>query len=110
MWKEFKSFIMRGNVLELATAVIIAGAFGSYLDIQSAKTIGLFPDMPNARFRQVGNAAGVGAKQMLLSREARTRAERLAADAEYVELTVYPKFSRKFALAMLFPEHPSREE
>jgi len=28
MWKEFKAFIMRGNVLELAVAVIIAGAFG----------------------------------------------------------------------------------
>lgn len=29
MWNEFKSFILRGNVLELATAVIIAGAFGA---------------------------------------------------------------------------------
>ena len=29
MLKEFKSFIMRGNVLELAVAVIIAGAFGA---------------------------------------------------------------------------------
>ena len=28
MWKEFKAFIMRGNVLELAVAVIVAGAFG----------------------------------------------------------------------------------
>ena len=28
MLKEFKDFIMRGNVLELAVAVIIAGAFG----------------------------------------------------------------------------------
>ena len=29
MLKEFKAFIMKGNVLELATAVIIAGAFGA---------------------------------------------------------------------------------
>ncbi len=29
MLKEFKEFIMRGNVLELAVAVIIAGAFGA---------------------------------------------------------------------------------
>lgn len=29
MWKEFKAFILKGNVLELATAVIIAGAFGT---------------------------------------------------------------------------------
>ena len=29
MWKDFKAFIMRGNVLDLAVAVIIAGAFGA---------------------------------------------------------------------------------
>lgn len=29
MLKEFKAFIMRGNVLELAVAVIVAGAFGA---------------------------------------------------------------------------------
>lgn len=29
MWKEFKAFIMRGNVLDLAVAVVIGGAFGT---------------------------------------------------------------------------------
>ena len=29
MWNEFKAFILRGNVLELAVAVIVAGAFGA---------------------------------------------------------------------------------
>ena len=29
MFKEFKAFIMRGNVLDLAIAVIIGGAFGT---------------------------------------------------------------------------------
>jgi large conductance mechanosensitive channel len=28
MWNDFKAFIMRGNVLDLAVAVVIAGAFG----------------------------------------------------------------------------------
>ncbi len=87
--------------------VIIAGAFGSYLDIESAKAIGLFPHMPHARFRQVGNAAGVGAKQMLLSKQMRNRSECLTANTDYVELTTYPKFNRKFALAMLFPNDDS---
>ena len=27
MWKEFKTFIMRGNVLDLAVGVVIGGAF-----------------------------------------------------------------------------------
>ncbi len=29
MLKEFKAFLMRGNVMDLAVAVIIAGAFGA---------------------------------------------------------------------------------
>jgi uncharacterized 2Fe-2S/4Fe-4S cluster protein (DUF4445 family) len=84
--------------------VIIAGAFGSYLDMENAKAIGLFPELPRAGFRQVGNAAGVGAKQMLLSRQARLRGERLAREATHVQLTTFPRFSRQFAQAMLFPE------
>jgi len=28
MWKEFKAFAMRGNVLDLAVGIIIGGAFG----------------------------------------------------------------------------------
>ena len=29
MWKEFRAFIMRGNVVDLAIAVVIGGAFGT---------------------------------------------------------------------------------
>jgi len=29
MWKDFKAFIMRGNVIDLAVAVVIGGAFGA---------------------------------------------------------------------------------
>jgi large conductance mechanosensitive channel len=39
MLKEFKAFIMRGNVLELAVAVIIAGAFGTIVKSFTADVI-----------------------------------------------------------------------
>jgi large conductance mechanosensitive channel len=29
MWKDFRTFIMRGNVIDLAVAVVIGGAFGA---------------------------------------------------------------------------------
>lgn len=29
MWKEFKEFISKGNVIDLAVAVVIGGAFGA---------------------------------------------------------------------------------
>jgi uncharacterized 2Fe-2S/4Fe-4S cluster protein (DUF4445 family) len=81
-------------------AWIIAGAFGTYLDIGSALKLGMFPRVPLERFHQVGNAAGVGAKQMLLSRQKRLEANRLVEQVSYVELTIYPQFTQEFVKAM----------
>jgi len=75
---------------------VIAGAFGTYLDLGSAVQVGMFPDVPLNRFHQVGNAAGMGAKQMLLSLAERREATRLAGRAHYVELTVEPGFTDEF--------------
>jgi uncharacterized 2Fe-2S/4Fe-4S cluster protein (DUF4445 family) len=80
--------------------VIIAGAFGSYIDVDNAITIGLFPPLPRERFRQVGNAAGMGAKLSLLSLAQRAEAAALAAQVEYLELTNHPGFVNQFARAM----------
>jgi uncharacterized 2Fe-2S/4Fe-4S cluster protein (DUF4445 family) len=75
---------------------IVAGAFGTYLDLRSAVRTGMFPPLPLDRFRQVGNAAGVGAKQMLLSLDKRREAETIAARIGYVELTSQAAFTPLF--------------
>jgi uncharacterized 2Fe-2S/4Fe-4S cluster protein (DUF4445 family) len=93
-----------GTPREAVQEVIVAGAFGSFLNIENAIRIGLFPDLPNAQYRQVGNAAALGAKWILISREARARAVDIARRTHYLELTTYPKFNRQFARAMMFPE------
>jgi uncharacterized 2Fe-2S/4Fe-4S cluster protein (DUF4445 family) len=82
--------------------VIVAGAFGTYLDIRSAIGTGMFPDFPRANFHQVGNAAGMGAKQMLVSSERRRAAEEIARKVEYMELTTHPDFRDEFMKAMVF--------
>ena len=92
-----------GTPPEAVQEVIVAGAFGSFINIQSAVAIGLFPDLPRARYRQVGNAAAVGARWILISRAARQRAQEIARRAHYLELTIEPGFSRQFARGMLFP-------
>jgi uncharacterized 2Fe-2S/4Fe-4S cluster protein (DUF4445 family) len=61
----------------------------------------MFPDLPLRRFSQVGNAAGAGARQMLLSINARETAEELARTSNYVELTTYGKFLDLFTKAMI---------
>jgi uncharacterized 2Fe-2S/4Fe-4S cluster protein (DUF4445 family) len=89
---------------EEVDAFILAGAFGTYIDVDSGINIGMFPPLARHKYSQVGNAAGIGAKQMLVSTEMRTMAEAIAEKVEYVELTTYPRFTHKFAKAMFFPE------
>jgi uncharacterized 2Fe-2S/4Fe-4S cluster protein (DUF4445 family) len=76
--------------------VIIAGAFGSYIDVTSAVTIGMLPSLPLERFVQVGNAAGMGAKLALISSSKRTEAQDIVSKANYLELTTVPIFMRTF--------------
>ena len=87
---------------------IIAGAFGAYIDIASGIDIGLFPDLPMARFEQVGNAAGLGARQMLASRSARASAAQLANACEYVELSTRKDFQKTFLHHIGFPSELTR--
>ena len=76
--------------------VIIAGAFGTYIDISSAITIGMLPDIPLDRFQQVGNAAGLGARFSLISLTKRTQAQQIAKGINYVELASAPDFIQIF--------------
>jgi uncharacterized 2Fe-2S/4Fe-4S cluster protein (DUF4445 family) len=66
--------------------VIIAGAFGTFIDVQSAIAIGMLPPLPLERFQQVGNAAGTGARMALISQDRRRAALGIAAKDGYLEL------------------------
>jgi uncharacterized 2Fe-2S/4Fe-4S cluster protein (DUF4445 family) len=80
--------------------VILAGAFGTYLDVSSAIAVGLLPDIPTEKVHQVGNAAGMGAKMALISGPMREKARELAGKVRYVQLAGDPGFSRTFARSM----------
>jgi uncharacterized 2Fe-2S/4Fe-4S cluster protein (DUF4445 family) len=79
--------------------VMIAGAFGTYIDVESAIAIGMLPALPLGRFEQVGNAAGTGARLALVSRERRREALEIAGADGYLELARIPDFNEKFAAA-----------
>ena len=80
--------------------VIIAGAFGTYIDVASAITIGMLPKLPLSRFRQVGNAAGTGARLALISRQKRAEAQTIARKIKYIELAADPRFMTIFVDAI----------
>ncbi len=84
--------------------IVIAGAFGSYIDVKNALRVGMFPALPLERFEQVGNAAGVGARMALISKTQRALAQEIAGQAEYVELTNDSRFTAAFTDMMMFAD------
>jgi uncharacterized 2Fe-2S/4Fe-4S cluster protein (DUF4445 family) len=72
------------------------------LDLESAIRVGMLLDVGRDRYRQVGNAAGLGAEQLLLSRGRRALAERLAKRVRYVELTAHGSFTDLFVQSLGF--------
>jgi len=79
--------------------VIIAGAFGTYINVASAVEIGMLPSLPLNRFQQAGNAAGMGAKLALISLKKRAQAQALTAKVHYIELASAPSFEPTFIQA-----------
>ena len=83
--------------------VILAGAFGSYINKESAACLGLFPDCALEKIYAVGNAAGDGARIALLNADKRAEADKVAGQVEYAELTVEEDFDKIFGQAMWLP-------
>ncbi|MBP7964650.1 MAG: DUF4445 domain-containing protein [Caldilineaceae bacterium] len=81
---------------------IIAGAFGTYIHVPSAIQIGMFPAIPESRFSQIGNAAGMGAIQLLISTPNRQQMEARSREIHYLELTTHPEFQDTFVNQMGF--------
>ncbi|MBT3175882.1 MAG: DUF4445 domain-containing protein [Desulfobacula sp.] len=82
--------------------VLLAGAFGNYLDPQSAQQLGLFPLPDQNRVLGVGNAAGTGAIMALISSKDRNHADVLSLNMQYLELTTHPDFQELFVDCMAF--------
>jgi uncharacterized 2Fe-2S/4Fe-4S cluster protein (DUF4445 family) len=85
-----------GRQAEDIKKVYIAGAFGTYIDVANAISIGLFPVLPLDRFVQVGNAAGLGARQSLISTKKRELEKVIARKMQYIELAGTPTFNKTF--------------
>lgn len=100
--------------MEIAPAdidtVLLAGAFGNYLDQRSACRIGLLPPELEGKIRSIGNAAGAGAKQLCRNRDAYHSLDTLVKKVESVELGAQKDFSKAFARGMRFPSLEEMEE
>jgi uncharacterized 2Fe-2S/4Fe-4S cluster protein (DUF4445 family) len=89
--------------LESPEKLILAGAFGSYIDKNNAMEIGMLPKMDLEDVFVVGNAAGDGARIALLNQHKRVEAVKTAGRLERHELPADPEFQRRFIDALPFP-------
>lgn len=83
--------------------IYLAGAFGSYIGIESGLAIGLFPHVPKEKIYQAGNLAGIGAAMALLSGEALQYMEEERKRFTHVELAGEETFKELFLAHMNFP-------
>jgi len=99
------SVLVRSVGLELAEVerVMIAGAFGQYINIEKAIQIGLLPDMPWDRFSYLGNTSVLGAFYSLMSRPLRRQVVEIASKMTYLELSADNTFYDHFMSALFLP-------
>lgn len=84
--------------------VILAGAFGSYMNPESACRIGLLPEELSGKIQAAGNIAGTGAKLMAMNVEQHALSQGLLRRIRFLELADQPEFQKTFAKHMAFRE------
>jgi uncharacterized 2Fe-2S/4Fe-4S cluster protein (DUF4445 family) len=89
--------------------VVIAGAFGSFIDVERAITIGLLPELPLDRFLFIGNGSLLGARLVSFCNEMLDDAERICRRMTNIELSENPAFMDHYVAAMFLP-HTHGEE
>ncbi len=84
--------------------IYLAGAFGTFLQPQNAMGIGLLPQIPIEKVIPVGNAAGEGAKRILVSTFERRRIERIAREMVHVNLAQVEDINDRLVENLKFPK------
>lgn len=95
--------LMRRRGVTQVDRIVLAGAFGSYIDPLHAMVLGLYPDCDLAKVAAVGNAAGDGARIALLNKARRAESAIAARAVHYIETAIDPHFQEEFVNAMHLP-------
>ena len=85
-----------GTTFDDLDTFYFAGGFARHIRIDAATRIGLIPDIPTNRIKQVGNASLEGATIALCSRSRRAELEALIPGITHVELETNPHFFDHF--------------
>ncbi len=81
----------------------LAGAFGTYLDLEAAITIGMYPDLPREKFVPMGNSSLEGAYRLLLNKDCLEDVKRILGKITYVQFGNAGDFVEKMHAARFLP-------
>lgn len=81
----------------------LAGAFGTYTNLDNAVRLGIFPEFPNCQIHPIGNGSLSGAYATLMSMEERREAREIADKMVYVDLLVDVEFIEEYSRALYIP-------
>ncbi|MEG0309507.1 MAG: ASKHA domain-containing protein, partial [Eubacterium sp.] len=85
--------------------IVIAGAFGNYIDVHNAQEIGLLPEIEGVPVRSIGNGAGTGAQLYLLSQDEADACNQLPDITTHIELATDPKFTESYMMNTFFGDN-----
>lgn len=85
-----------GLTLEDVSAIHVAGAFGNYLDIDSAVSLGIIPNVPISKITTAGNSAGAGARLAAADHTKWDDALQILDMARHIELASHKDFQERF--------------
>jgi uncharacterized 2Fe-2S/4Fe-4S cluster protein (DUF4445 family) len=104
MYAGYQSLLGKaGLTFQILERVIIAGAFGDFINLENAITIGLLPDLPLERYTFIGNGSLLGAKLISVSNELLDDAERIARKMTNIELSEDHSFMENYIAGMFLP-------
>jgi uncharacterized 2Fe-2S/4Fe-4S cluster protein (DUF4445 family) len=81
----------------------VAGAFGTFTNLENAVKLGIFPELPNADVHPIGNGSLSGAYATLMSMGKRREAKEIAERTVYVDLLVDVEFMEEYSRALYLP-------
>lgn len=81
----------------------LAGAFGTYTDLNNAVKLGIFPEFPNAKINPIGNGSVSGAYATLLSTKKRDEAKAVAQNMLYIDLLADVMFAETYSESIYIP-------
>jgi len=83
--------------------VLTAGGIGSSINIKNTISVGMFPDIPEAKYSFIGNSSLDGAYEMLISKEAEEKTNEIAQNMTYIDLSTQPDYMDNFIAACFLP-------